>query len=473
MIWLPPYHDMGLVGGILVPAFCGIQVFLISPLNFLASPRIWLEAISKYEATHSGGPDFAYSLCVDRPVEPDKLNLKRWTTAFLGAETIRPRTLRVFETTYSPAGFRADSFMPCYGLAESTLMATCRRKESPINLLRVDSDGLRKKVVLPEAPAENGRIVVSCGPVVAGHEIRIVDPETRQALQEQQVGEIWLRGPSVAQGYWGPEYQTRPIFQASIEGEPEERTYLRSGDLGFLRDGELYVTGRLKDLIVIRGKNHDAEDIEQTVKECSEEIREGGCVAFSASPESVDSNDERLVILIALKTRAAADAEFPRKLASGIRKAVTDRHGIHVREVLVVEPGVIARTASRKVSRHTCRKAYIEGSMDIRKRVAFQDRRAGSRELEQAVQSWLVGRIADLTGIPQPSIDVTSKISALGLDSFDAMTIGAQLEELLDEEIDLSLIADFPTIEGLTEHLIEHHYEAFASRADSLHVPKE
>jgi len=289
--WLPLYHDMGLIGNVLQPLFIGARCILMAPSAFLQKPLRWLRALTRYRGRTSGGPNFAYDLCVRRipPEQRVELDLSSWTVAFNGAEPVRAETLERFIDAFSPCGFRRETFFPCYGLAETTLMVSGGPKTQSHNIKRLDSRALDQNRIRYASPQDQAsRAVVSCGKPVSDMIVQIVNPETRKKCKTGEVGEIWVSGPAVAQGYWRQPENTRETFQGLIAGGTE-REFLRTGDLGFLSDGEVYITGRLRDLIIIRGNNYYAEDIEWTVKQYVPALRYILAAAFS-----VDVADEEL-----------------------------------------------------------------------------------------------------------------------------------------------------------------------------------
>lgn len=350
--WLPPYHDMGLIGGILGPLYVGSPVTLLPPLAFVQRPRRWLQAITRFGAAVSGGPNFAYELCVRRipPEQCAGLDLGSWRVAFNGAEPIAAGTLREFAARFAPYGFRPHAFTPCYGLAESTLLVSAYATLEPPRVLSVRSGDLeRHRIVLCAADAADARPLVSCGRPV-GTTI-IVDPESLQPRPAGEVGEIWVSGPSVARGYWDHPDETEQTFRA-------RGSFLRTGDLGFLFEGELFVTGRLKDLIIIDGANHYPQDIERTVGGCHPALAATDCVAFSLD----DAGGERLIVVAAVQ---GASRVSPDDLRRAIRSAVVEQHDLRVHDIVCVRRGAIPRTSSGKVRRRDCRAAYLAGTLDV------------------------------------------------------------------------------------------------------------
>ncbi|NNC02670.1 amino acid adenylation domain-containing protein, partial [Corallococcus exiguus] len=366
VIWLPPYHDMGLIGGILEPLYGGFPVTLMSPMAFLKRPMAWLEAVSRFGGSISGGPNFAFDLCVRKstPEQRRALDLSRWEVAFCGAEPIRPETLERFVEAFGPSGFRREAFFPCYGLAEGTLIVSGGEKSAPPVSVTISGEGLERHRAEEVGAAEPGaRTLVGCGQTLAEQRIAIVDPETLERRAPGEVGEVWVSGPSVAQGYWGREEATRETFHARIARE-DGGPYLRTGDLGFLRpEGELYVTGRSKDLIILRGRNHYPQDLEATVEGAHPALRPGGGAVFSVEVRG----EERAVVVQEIDVRrlgglreqlAAADAAV-----GTIRQRLAESHEVQAHAVVLIEPGSLPKTSSGKVQRHACRAAFLAGTL--------------------------------------------------------------------------------------------------------------
>jgi acyl-CoA synthetase (AMP-forming)/AMP-acid ligase II len=352
--WAPFFHDQGLIGNVLQPLYVGATSILMAPAAFIRRPMLWLSAISRYRAHTSGGPNFAFDACSSRAAKestPD-LDLSCWKVAFNGAEPIRPTTLRRFSRTFGPAGFREEALHPCYGLAEATLIATGSRKGRGTRTLTADAGELGR---LRYAAAAQGRLLAGSGTVLPGGEIRIVDPETRHPCAPGEIGEIWVAGDHVAQGYWKRPETTAEVFRAACAGVPG-RTYLRTGDLGMLVDGELYVAGRRKDLIIIRGRNHYPQDIEQTAESAHPALRPGACAAFA-----VDGADAGKLVVIAeinRDHRAEADAA---EVAGSVRAAVVAEHELSLGDLVLTLPGQLAKTSSGKIMRAAARKRYLAG----------------------------------------------------------------------------------------------------------------
>ncbi|MFE5889811.1 fatty acyl-AMP ligase [Streptomyces sp. NPDC056462] len=364
--WLPVYHDMGLIGPVLNTVYLGATATLFSPLHFLQQPQRWLTAISRYRPHTSGGPNFAYELSLKHagPGLLDGLDLSSWRVAFNGAEPVRAATLRRFTETFAPAGFRREALYPCYGLAEATLMVTGSTVHTPPTLLQASETG-------PHA-GRTDAAAVSSGRPGPDLTVAIADPERHEELPEGEIGEIWVRGASVAKGYWRNALATRETFRATLAGH--EGRFLRTGDLGFLRDGELFVTGRLKDLIVIDGRNHYPQDLELTAEMSHPALRPGCTAAFSVearevaeAADSVAGRDggaagEQPVIVAEIAPDAAAEAE---KIIDVIRSGIAEAHGLSVRDVVLVQPGTIPKTSSGKIQRRASRAAYLGGTLAV------------------------------------------------------------------------------------------------------------
>ena len=359
VFWLPAYHDMGLVGGILQPLYVGRPNVMLSPITVLQKPYRWLGAISRYRATTSGGPNFAYELCVRRitPEQRATLDLSSWRVAFNGAEPIRAETLDCFAETFAPCGFRREAFYPCYGLAESTLIVSGGHvKKAPV-VRAFDREALAEgRVVASDRQDAGSRALVGCGGVLPDEEVLIVDPGTRRRCAPDRIGEIWVRGPSVARGYWRQPEATCETFQARV-ADGGDAAFLRTGDLGFFADGELFVTGRMKDLLIVHGVNHHPHDVERTVEKSHPQLR-SGCGAVFA----VDEGDGRQRLVAVQEIERRAQADFP-AIFEAIRRAVAAEHGLALDAIVLLRANRIPKTSSGKIQRFACRDAYLEGSL--------------------------------------------------------------------------------------------------------------
>lgn len=381
--WLPAFHDMGLTNGIVQPVYGGRRCILMPPQSFLQRPLRWLQAVAHYQATISGGPNFAYELCACKISleQRSTLDLSNWKVAYNGAEPIRSSSLERFAKTFHSCGFRPEFFYPCYGLAEATLIVSGGLvKDEPIRCTNDVSALEHNGVVESSYRQPNVRTLVGCGHAMQDTRIVIVHPETLTACASDEIGEIWVSGPSVAQGYWSRAEETELTFRARLADSGED-PFLRTGDLGFLRDGELFVTGRLKDLIIIGGRNLYPHDIESTVAQSHAALRQGSCVAFSTDV----TDEERLIIVAEVERRyqparehqgAAEHSESnggrpnrrcPTELDAvkrAIRRAVAEEHDVRVHAVVLLKAGSIPKTPSGKVQRRVCEIRFRDGTLE-------------------------------------------------------------------------------------------------------------
>ncbi len=381
--WLPVFHDMGLTNGIVQPIYGGRQCVLMPPQSFLQRPARWLQAISRYKATISGGPNFAYEMCARKitPEQRDGLDLSSWKVAYNGAEPVRVDTLKRFATAFSSCGFRPSFFYPCYGLAEATLIVSGGlMKDEPVlcttRVAALEHNGIAEA----SDAAPNVRTLVGCGSAMPDTKIVVAHPESMTACAPDEVGEIWVSSPSVTQGYWNRPEETKGIFNAYL-ADTGEGPFLRTGDLGFLRDGELFVTGRLKDLIIIGGRNLYPNDIEFTVEQSHAAVRSGCCVAFSV--DVID--DERLIVAAEVERRyqperhqlngesrddshaSNQNGRSPADLdavSRAIRRAVAEEHDVRVHAVVLLKAGSIPKTPSGKVQRRVCEARFRDGTLE-------------------------------------------------------------------------------------------------------------
>jgi 8-amino-7-oxononanoate synthase/acyl carrier protein len=360
VFWLPSYHDMGLIGGILQPLYVGRPNVLMSPMSFLQKPYRWLSAITRWGGSTSGGPNFAYELCVQKitPEERKTLDLSSWQVAFNGAEPVRAETIEAFCEAFEPCGFRREAFYPCYGLAEATLIVSGGYAKQPPVIRSFESRALAADQVVDGDPDdEEARPLVGCGQTMLDQKIVIADPETLAECSPEKIGEIWVKGPSIAQGYWQQPEATQTTFHAMLS-DSGEGPFLRTGDLGFVRDGELFVTGRLKDLIIVHGVNHYPQDIELTVAESHPRLRPDCAAAFTVEAEG----RQQLVIVQELERRKHTGLDG---IYHAIRRAVSAEHELAVDAIVLIKAGSIPKTSSGKIQRHACRKAFLTGELDV------------------------------------------------------------------------------------------------------------
>ncbi|MCX4091565.1 AMP-binding protein [Nocardia sp. alder85J] len=364
--WAPFFHDQGLIGNVLQPIHVGARAILMSPAAFIRRPLLWLSTISRYRAHTSGGPNFAFDACVARAVGgkvPTDLDLSSWRVAFDGAEPIRAETLYRFAAVFAPHGFDARALYPCYGQAEATLLVTGSAKGRGPRTADVDAEALAQR---RWAPAGGGRTrtLVGSGRVLPGQHLRIVDPDTGAPCPPDRAGEIWVSGDHVAQGYWERPTQTEQTFGARCADRPE-RTYLRTGDLGVLADGELYVVGRLKDLIIIRGRNIYPQDIENTVQGAHPALRAGRCAAFAVPADAADPDAvAKLVVVQEMRRDPHLDAD-PAEVAGCVRAAVLAEHELAIGDLVLARAEQLRKTSSGKIMRTAARQQYLDGGFAL------------------------------------------------------------------------------------------------------------
>lgn len=464
LCWLPYYHDYGLVHGILAPFYSGISAFLMSPVTFLRRPLRWLEAIDQLGITHSGAPNFAYESCLaalqDRGEWSGKLD--RWTVASCGAEPIRAETVEAFSRRFSAYGFDPKAFTPAYGLAESTLVVSAKRSGTEPAVLAVSAEGLANQcvsIVEPSTPAV--RQLIGCGEPLPGTTIRIVDPVTNVDSLPDRVGEIWISGQSVAEGYWAKNEESRATFRASVEGDPAG-PFLRTGDLGFLYAGQLYVTGRLKDLIILHGRNLYPHDIERTVEQCHVALRAGGGAAFSVDR----GQGEELVILHEVDRVNSLDVDG---VIEAIRQGVMDEYLASIAVVVLVRTGGLPKTASGKVQRHLAKAAYLEGTLAVVRISGLEVRAprlsasgvseqnpqaAGLPHDRLSLEAYLQKVIASMLRTDADQIDRAHPIVTLGVDSLKAGLLKARLEEDFGVDVSFGRLLTGGSIEDLAGYIL-------------------
>lgn len=457
--WLPAYHDMGLIGGILQPLYGGFPCFLMAPASFLQRPYRWLKAISDYGGTTSGGPNFAYELCIDKitPEQRETLDLSRWSVAFNGAEPIRWDTLERFSKTFASCGFRPEAFYPCYGMAEATLMVSGGSKAALPTIKTIQRTALEQGSVIDgdscareeteaqnASQPENTQTFVSCGQTIPQQQIVIAHPQTLTQCLPDEVGEIWVSGPSVGQGYWNRLEDTEQTFRAYLS-DTGEGPFLRTGDLGFLHEGELFITGRVKDLIVIRGRNLYPQDIEWTAEQSHPALRLGSGAAFSVEGES----EERLVVVQELEFRAKPNLD---EVTAAIRQAVAEEYEVQVYAVVLIKPGSIPKTSSGKIQRRACRAAFLSGNLDVvgssileRSDWVEPENRltreallvVEPKERPALLESYLQGQVAQILGIASFQVDSQQPLSTFGFDSLMVFDLKNRIE--VDLGVNLSV----------------------------------
>jgi acyl-CoA synthetase (AMP-forming)/AMP-acid ligase II/acyl carrier protein len=494
--WLPLYHDMGLIGMALQTIYASIKITIMSPAAFLQRPIRWLQAISRTGATASAAPNFAYDLCVRKitPEQKAELDLSSWTTAFNGAESIRQETMERFAEAFAPCGFRLEAFTPCYGLAEATLFVSGVRKAALPTVRTLQTTALAQNQVVVTGSnnttePEKSQTFVSSGHAPAGLKIMIVNPESCMPCLPDEIGEIWVSSPSIAQGYWQRAEETQQTFRACL-ANTGEGPFLRTGDLGFLQDGELFVTGRIKDLILIRGRNHYPQDIELSVEESHPALRPSGGIAFS-----IDAlGEERLVIVHEVERQFKnLDVE---EVVGAIRQAVTRQHELQVYAVALVKVGSIPKTSSGKPQRNACRQKYLSRVLDMVGEWTFsaeesegetssfetsehgkQEELSPEQESQTAVgngrrmreelllvepaerqrllEEYIRGKIARVLKLSPSRLDVQRPFNSLGLDSLAALELKNWIEEELQVQVPITAFLQEPGIAQFAAQLLE------------------
>ncbi len=477
--WLPQYHDMGLIGGCLNPVWNGIPLTFMSPLSFLQRPARWLEVISHYKATVTAGPNFSYDL-VARKMKPDeiaKLDLSSWHCAVNGAEPVRADVADRFIETFGSVGFDATAYTPSYGMAEATLFISAKHHHELVRTVAVDEKKLQLGEVERVADdAENVHRLVSCGHAALEQEIAIADPQAGTELAPFQVGEIWLRGQSNATGYWQRPEETKRTFGAVLPGRGAG-TWLRTGDLGFVDDtGDVYVTGRMKDLIIIRGKNHYPQDIEHTVETCHAAMRPGCSAAYTVTTKG----EERLVLSaeVDLRRLPIDGVEDAEQLLARVRGAVAEQHGIQTFAIRLLKHRTIPKTTSGKIQRHGAKLEYLDGSGTVLHEwqlelVDVVELAAAGRSVRE-IRHWLTAKLAGSLGVSARDLDPSAPFTSHGLDSVKAVELISDLQDFLGTEVPVSAIWDHPSISALAAHFGDDtgvEAQTFAARAASSDEP--
>ncbi|MCP4194830.1 MAG: SDR family NAD(P)-dependent oxidoreductase [Planctomycetaceae bacterium] len=444
VIWLPPYHDMGLIGGILQPIFAGFPVLLISPTTFIRNPYRWLEAVSRFQATTSGGPNFAFEYAAQKisPEKRAKLDLAHWSVAFTGAETIRSATLQRFASTFESCGFQANAFLPCYGLAEATLMVSSGR-------------GIKT--------SENS---ISCGSVIDGLALQIVDPDSGSFCKHGEIGEIWVAGESVASGYWRRKQESRLTFQAQLSTTEAgtQQSFLRTGDLGKLQDGELFICGRIKDLIVVRGQNYFPTDLERVIEQSNAALGIDSTAAFS-----VDDGDAETLVILHELDRSAVNLLGEEAAITAIRSSISANYALEIEEVVLLKPGSLPRTTSGKIRRQACKTVHQKNALNgVRCRsILNRSTRKSDQTLsaptqllldpmsKDNLQSWLIDFLSQQLSVPRASISADRPLAELGIDSVRAVQLVEELSNQLkcDRPLEATLAWQYPTINALCDYL--------------------
>ena len=458
--WMPNFHDYGLVEGIIHPAIYGIPAYLFSPLAFVQRPARWLEIITRYGVTHSSGPNFAYELCVSKVTREERarLDLSSWRMAGNAAEPVHRETIERFAQTFASCGFRLETFYPAFGLAEATLMVTAGgpKPRTPLFIAARAAALEQERRVVEVAPDDPGaRSLVGCGQPIADTEIAIVDPETHRRCAPDELGEIWVKCVGLAQGYWQRPEETEEKFHARTAGT-HEGPFMRTGDLGFMRYGELFIGGRVKDLIIIRGQNYYPQDVEWTAERSHRLLRPGCCAAFAVEV----GLEERLVLVLEVRREFGPADE--RDVIEAIRERVAERHELQPYAVVLVKTGTINKTSSGKIQRHASRREFLEGTLEA---VAhWQTPEAVEVEAEsidaprktptvEVVREWLTAAVSRRTGLPPAEVDAAQSFRHYGFDSARMVEMVGDFGAWLGRQLPPTFFWDYPTIERVARHI--------------------
>ncbi|HEX4953119.1 MAG TPA: beta-ketoacyl synthase N-terminal-like domain-containing protein [Thermoanaerobaculia bacterium] len=451
--WLPFFHDLGLMFGMLHPLYRGVPGILMPPLAFVERPLRWLQAISRFRATTTGGPNFGYELCVRRSnaEERRELDLSCWNLALNGSEPVRSETLARFSEAFTPHGFSAETFYPSYGLAEAAATVTGGFERCAPMVKGFDRRQLERGRV--EAGNPGGRATVTlvgCGRTIEDQELVIVDPGTLRPCPPGRIGEIWVRGPSIADGFWRRPEESSELIGARLDGRGP---FLRTGDLGFLEGEELFIAGRLKDVIIVRGVNHYPEDLEHTVERAHRALRAGCGAAFSVDLEG----EERLVVVQEADPGAMAEGT---EVLAAIRQALAEEHELEAHAIVLLPPGSIPKTSSGKIRRREARQQWQQGQLTP---LVEQRAGAGARAPEpapstaaasgEAIRQWLLDWFAARLGAAPQAIDAQAPFARHGLASLETVQLIRELGDWLGCDLPPTLGWEHPSIEGLVQHL--------------------
>ncbi|MCX7337827.1 MAG: thioester reductase domain-containing protein [Alphaproteobacteria bacterium] len=471
--WLPPYHTMGLIGGILFPLYFGFPDFLMTPMSFLQNPKLWLDIISKEKVTVTQAPNFAYDLCVKAITEDQvkELDLSHWRIVMNGAEPITRETVKNFIRKFGSSGFPASTFRLSYGITEATMLVASSKG---LRTTQISKEHLKDGKISPTVDEDNIYHLVSCGPAIFGHEIQIIDPATLLPCTKDRVGEIWVRGPSVAKGYWNRPDLTQEVFHAQIQGDDSGKHYLRTGDLGWMDEqGYLYITGRLKDMIILNGRNHYPQDVEKTCSCSHGQLINNGMVAFTIEDEN---GKEQLVLVQEIKQ---GSENFPDVFQS-IQKSLWEGHGLLAQRIVLIQAATLPKTATGKVQRRLTRQLLIDrkliieaewnapkGDASIQNNSIIDQREEPStlvvslQGISAEEQGLMLKKhirqiVARSIGISPDHLSDQANFFELGMDSIKSVAFAAQCQNLVGNayKIPETLVFDYPTIEKVSGFLI-------------------
>lgn len=464
--WLPLYHDMGLIGNVIQPIYAGFSCHLMAPTTFLRRPYLWLDAISRHRAVVSGGPNFAYALCTEKITDEQlsQLDLSSWRVAFNGSEPIRSETLAEFSHKFAACGFDSAAHYPCYGLAEATLMVSVRHAQQ-WQQAEFDEASLNSSLVQTPLSGQKTRTLVGSGVVCEQERVLIVSPDNRQRLNDGQIGEVWVSGDHIAKGYWGQKTLTEEIFGAHTS-DTGEGPFMRTGDLGFFHEGELYITGRLKELIILRGRNHYPQDIEHTVQSCHEALTQDAGAAFS-----LEHDGEQHLVVVQEVGRTWLRKIDTAELIDSIRRAVAETHEIHLHAVVLIKPVSLPKTTSGKIRRRECRRLFEEGllhevgghrfSLEKQAEIIVQVPSAeqldcGDAQAKEALLSTYVqSLIAKTLDVSIDEVALDGDVASLGLDSLAAIELISRIADDLGRHYPLENLLEGPSPRKIAQYLAD------------------
>ncbi|WFP51891.1 amino acid adenylation domain-containing protein [Methylomonas sp. EFPC3] len=483
LTWLPPFHDLGLIYGLLTPVYCGMACYILPNAAFVQRPARWLEAISRFGITHTMGPNFAFDLCLHGVGDEQLagLDLSRWQHALNGAEPVRMQTMRAFAERFAAAGFDFRVFSPSWGLAEAACIVTGlhyagsgqhRQQRPAAEEVWVRAAELqRNRLVFASADEPSALSLAGSGYPIADTELLIVDPDTLAPCPADRVGEVWVRNGAVSPGYWQNPEQTQATFHACVAGDDSGRRWMRTGDLGFLYADQLYITGRLKDVIIVRGQNHYPQDIEWTVDKAHPLLKMGGAAAFTVSADG----EERLVVVAETSRRFKAE-QHAQELFAAIRKAVADGHELQTAAIALLRESAIPKTTSGKIQRAATKRGFLQQSLqplaqwinrNLERQLApTESGAAATRPDAEAVRAWLRQRVAEVSGLEPAEIGCDAAFGEFGLDSNLSVRLTDELEKAFGYgRLPANLLFDYPSIDRVVEYLCRGEAETLASES--------
>ncbi|WP_159025668.1 non-ribosomal peptide synthetase/type I polyketide synthase [Aquimarina sp. Aq78] len=466
--WLPIYHDMGLIGNIIQAFYVGFELIIMPPVAFVQKPVRWLKAFSKYRGTISCGPNFAYDLCTNQIKKEDLegIDLSSWRVAINGSEPIRPDTFDKFALRFEKYGLKKETLFPGYGMAEVTLTVSGCKFDTPPITLELDKRKFHNKeinVVEPSEDQEDTIRLMGNGPVIEGLIVKIVDPETKQICDSNQIGEVWVNGESVAKGYWEKEEMTKEIFQAFLkntngEEDKEQGPFLRTGDMGFLYDGELYISGRLKEMMIFNGVNYYPQDLERTVQYAHHDIQNNAGVVFFTNIDE----QERLIVVQEIK-RTSIRTYSLKSVVSSICQSILEEHELSVHKIILISPGRVSKTSSGKIQRLATKLAYesdtLDGVIDFWERGVISEKEENLTSEKDSSQKtnelikWLQEQIAQELNLTPSRININRSFAELGMTSIQGIRLSGELSRYLNRDVYPTLIYSYSNIVDLAIHL--------------------